>query len=343
MPFWRKDTDDERLRKEDDARQKADQEESIRQLEQGGLPLHATRRLTEQVASGSKFFSSTLTAKEYLLAREAGYQPVGQVMGTAFMRVGYSYYNTGFGWNFTGEMQSLTLAHKQARELAVNRLKQEAKLLGADGVIGVHVKKSNSSWSEGVTEFTAIGTAIRLPDREMLTHIKNLPFTSSLSGQQFWQLFESGYWPCGLVMGNCSYFVYGDWQTRSSTYGFFASLSNQELTQFSNGVSTARHIALERLREDIAIEGGDGAVAMDVEYKLHRIHYESNNQSYVNMLIDFMAMGTAVIRRPDGKARIKHEPLLIMDLSGRTKRELEFDVSMENLAQGGFVDAEAME
>jgi uncharacterized protein YbjQ (UPF0145 family) len=144
-------------------------------------------------------------------------------------------------------------------------------------------------------------------------------------------------------MGNCSYFVYGDWQTRSATFGFFASLSNQELTQFSDGFGWARRIALDRLRADIAIEGGDGAVDMDVEYKLHRVHYESNNTDYVNLLVDFMAMGTAVIRRPDGKARISHQPLMIMDLSGRTKRELEFDVSMENLAQGGFVDEEAME
>jgi uncharacterized protein YbjQ (UPF0145 family) len=343
MPFWREDTSEERQRKEAEARQKADQQESIRQLEQGGLPVQATRRLTEQVASGSKFFSSTLTAKEYLLAREAGYQPIGQVMGTAFMRVGYNYYNTGFGWNTTGEMDSLSQAHKASRALAVERLRQEAKLLGADGVIGVRVKMSEFSWSAGVTEFTAIGTAIRLPDRDMLAHIKNLPFTSSLSGQEFWQLFEGGYWPCGLVMGNCSYFVRGDWQTRSATVGFFASLSNQELTQFNDGFAWARRIARERLQYEIGIEGGDGAVDMDVEYKLHRIEYESNHQTYVNMLINFMAMGTAVIGRPDGKARISHQPLLIMDLSGRSKREVEFDVSMENLAQSGFGDAETIQ
>jgi len=343
MPFWRKDTEEERLAKETQAKAKADQAESIRLLETGGLPLQATKRLTEQVASGSKFFSSTFTAKEYLLAREAGYQPIGQVMGTAFMRVGYNYYNTGLGWNYTGEMSSLTMAHRDARMLAVERLRQEAKLLGADGIIGVRIKMSNFSWSEGVTEFTAIGTAIRLPDRDMLQHIKNLPFTSSLSGQEFWQLYEGGYWPCGLVMGNCSYFVYGDWQTRSATFGFFASLGNQELMQFSDGVSRARHTAMQRLKNEIGTEGGDGAVDMDIEYKIHRVHYESNNQSYVNMLIDFMAMGTAVINRPDGKVRIRHQPLFIMDLARGGGRELEFDDPMENYASGGFVDDDDLE
>jgi len=343
MPFWRKDTEEERQAKEAGAKAKADQAESIRLLEQGGLPLQATKRLTEQAASGKNFFSSTFTAKEYLLAREAGYQPIGQVMGSAFMRVGYNYYNTGMGWNYTGEMSSLTMAHRDSRLLAVERLRQEAKLLGADGVIGVRIKMSNFSWSEGVTEFTAIGTAIRLPDRDMLQHIKNLPFTSSLSGQEFWQLYEGGYWPCGLVMGNCSYFVYGDWQTRSATFGFFASLGNQELMQFSDGVSRARHTAMQRLKNEIGTEGGDGAVDMDVEYKIHRVHYESSNQSYVNMLIDFMAMGTAVMRRPDGKARIRHQPLFIMDLAGGGGRELEFDDPIQNYASGGFVDDDDLE
>jgi len=56
-----------------------------------------------------------------------------------------------------------------------------------------------------------------------------------------------------------------------------------------------------------------------------------------------MAMGTAVIRRPDGKARIRHQPLFIMDLAGGGGRELEFDDPMENYASGGFVDDEDLE
>jgi uncharacterized protein YbjQ (UPF0145 family) len=343
MPFWRKDTEEETKQKQEAARKQQEQEESLKSLKYGGLPFQATKRLTEQAQSGTNFFSSTFTAKEYLLACEAGYKPIGQVMGTAFMRVGYNFYQGGLGWNFTGEMNSLTEAHRDSRALAVNRLREEAKLLGADGVIGVRVKMSNFSWSEGVTEFTAIGTAIKIPNRDMLANIKNIPFTSSLTGQEFWQLFESGYWPCGLVMGNCSYFVYGDWQTRTATFGFLSSLNNQELTQFSDGVSNARHIALKRLRDDIGLEGGDGAVDMDVEYKIHRIKYEQNDTSYVNMLINFMAMGTAIKNRPDGQSRIVHSPLFIMDLAGRGGRELEFDDPMENLAQGGFSDEEALE
>jgi uncharacterized protein YbjQ (UPF0145 family) len=332
MPFWRKDTEEERQRKELAAQKKADQEESIRQLEAGGLPVQATKRLTAQMASGSKPFSSSLTAKEYLLAREAGYQPIGQVMGTSFMRVGSSYYNQGYGWYQTGEVTSLTQTHKVARELAADRLKQEAKLLGADGVIGVRIKKTDHTWSKGVSEFTAIGTAIRLPDREMLAHIKNLPFTSSLSGQEFWQLYEGGYLPCGLVMGNCSYYVYGTSQTWSAQFGFFSSMVNQELTDFNNGFTCARRLAVDRLKQATAEEGADGAVAMDVEYTLQRARLDTGNQHNINLMVDFMALGTGVIKRPDGKARILHQPLFIMDLAGRNERECHIEQKNEAVA-----------
>jgi len=339
MPFWREDTEEEKQRKAVEAKRKQDQEQSIRQLEDGGLPVQATRRLQEQTASGSKFFSSTLTAKEYLLAREAGYQPIGQVMGSAFWQVGYGGF-VGYGFGYSMEVSTLTMALKQSRELALSRLRQEAQLLGADGVIGVHIKRSQFAWSQGLSEFTAVGTAIKLTDRSLLAGAKNLPFTSSLSGKEFWQLCESGYWPCALVMGNCSYFVFGDIQTRSAMTGFMSSIANQELIQLQDGFNWARRIATNRLQEEIVAAGADGAVAMDIEHDMHHIHYESGNM--VNFMINFTALGTAVTRRPDGKARIRHQPLMIMDLASKTKREIEFDVSMNNLTKGGFDDEKAL-
>jgi hypothetical protein len=36
---------------------------------------------------------------------------------------------------------------------------------------------------------------------------KNQPFTSDLSGQDFWTLIRAGYAPLGLVMGSCVYHI----------------------------------------------------------------------------------------------------------------------------------------
>jgi len=33
------------------------------------------------------------------------------------------------------------------------------------------------------------------------------PFTSDLSGQDFWTLLQTGYFPQGLVMGTCVYHI----------------------------------------------------------------------------------------------------------------------------------------
>jgi hypothetical protein len=71
LPFW-----DIFREKDVDRVSREHREATVAALEAGDIPPYARHRLEQQVASGSKFFSSTLSAKEYLLAREGGYQPV---------------------------------------------------------------------------------------------------------------------------------------------------------------------------------------------------------------------------------------------------------------------------
>ena len=130
LPFWDifKEKDVDRVSREH-------REATVVALEAGDIPPYARRRIESQVASGSSLFSSTFTAKEYLLAREGRYLPISQVMGSAFIKMAWnpsaaeeipSYVNTG-------ELAALTLAHQQACDLALERLQKEAALLGADG------------------------------------------------------------------------------------------------------------------------------------------------------------------------------------------------------------------
>jgi uncharacterized protein YbjQ (UPF0145 family) len=329
LPFWIfKEKDEDRAKREAQAA-------TVAALERGDLPPSAEKRLTEQVQSGSKFFSSTFSAKEYMLAREAGYEPLGMVMGSCFMKVGWRFFLQG-AWGYTSEVTALSHAHKLARTTAVERLRQEAALLGAHGVIGVKIKRSSFNWSEDMTEFTAVGTAIRVPNSECVKATINPPFTSTLSGQEFWQLYEAGYWPTSLVMGNCSYYVQGGNQVRSAQLGFFSSMVNQELEVFSRGYSDARKIAVQRLWSDVAANGGDGAVDMDVDYTIEKYEYEMNNRTYIDMMVNFMAMGTALTARPDGKKRISTAPLMMIDLATRSKREIEFDEPLNNYVSSTY-------
>jgi uncharacterized protein YbjQ (UPF0145 family) len=135
LPFWifKKESDEEKARK-------AEQQASVAALEAGDLPLIARRRLQEQVSAGSSFFTSTLSAKEYLLSKEAGYQILGPVMGSAFVRIPYQ-----LTYPSSGELTKVTEGRREARRLAISRLAKEAEILGAHGVIGVKVLRKTKA------------------------------------------------------------------------------------------------------------------------------------------------------------------------------------------------------
>jgi uncharacterized protein YbjQ (UPF0145 family) len=244
-----------------------------------GLWEIAQRRLDEQkrivTKSGKPFFTSDLTTNEYLLTRESGCEPIGLVIGTSFYKVGFYGYFRGYR-SQSGEIAALTHAQITARELAVSRMQSEATVLGAQGIIGVRLHRKTKGWNIGIVEFTAIGTAIRIPQLPPT----DKPFTSNLSGQEFWQLRQSGYWPVGLVFGACSYYVHSDRTTRALMKSniwsilFGRARRNQELTQFTQGFQDARELAVMRLTDEISQLGGKGAVGMEIDQREEVITYD---------------------------------------------------------------------
>ena len=95
-----------------------------------------------------------------------------------------------------------------ARELAMTRMRAEATAMGADGIVGVKLTIKRLEWDEHLLEFIAIGTGVVHGDghKGFRAHDGG-PFTSDLSGQDFWSLLHSGYRPVEMVMGSCVYHV----------------------------------------------------------------------------------------------------------------------------------------
>lgn len=307
MFFWKKKSEEEKRREEL-------QKRSIEELSKGGIPPVARERLEKQSAMGSKFFSSDLTAREFLLTKESGVITIGQVMGTCFYNVSLvGWIRTGAIRATSGEMVELSKARLDARRLAVNRMQQEAKLLGANGVIGVRVEAGARSWSGQMVEFTAIGTAVRIPnwpDKE--------PFVCDLNGQEFWQLYKSGYKPTGIAFGVCSYYIRQDNATRLMMTNWWGgnNVQNQELPIYTQGFYDARHEAMARLSRDITDLVADGVVGVEVDYDVDHHHYEVNNTRWHDMMIHFVAMGTAIThdeRIPISAATLK--PQMVLNLS----------------------------
>jgi hypothetical protein len=57
-------------------------------------------------------------------------------------------------------MDGYSAAFYDARELAMTRLQDEARSLGADGVVGVTTAERSHVWGSRVIEFFAMGSAV---------------------------------------------------------------------------------------------------------------------------------------------------------------------------------------
>jgi uncharacterized protein YbjQ (UPF0145 family) len=102
-------------------------------------------------------FTSHLSVSEYVLLGEAGLEPLGFVVGSSIYHIGIQVGR----WSQNAELQVLTQAMYNARELAMSRMQAEATVARASGIVGVNVAVSNHVWGEHATEFLATGTAIR--------------------------------------------------------------------------------------------------------------------------------------------------------------------------------------
>ncbi|MEP7218810.1 MAG: heavy metal-binding domain-containing protein [Bacteroidota bacterium] len=279
-------------------------------LEKGEVSPDTLERFRSGPAHGD------LTCNEFLLAREAGAEERGMVMGSSFYKFSYLALRSGVRPTSSGELPELTSAMIEARRLAMHRMKQEATALGANGVIGVRLTAKRKAWDRSHLEFTAIGTAIRLPDYPPMAD----PFTSDLSGQDFWKLHAAGYLPRGLVFGLSCYYVATRFDTMQVlTNTWFSGMANQEIIQFTAGLSKAREIAVKRLRAETEHIKGEGTVGMEIEYEMEENEYEYGNTKHLDLIITFSALGTAIIRNPHATPAPAPSPLIIIDLaSGRS-------------------------
>ena len=243
-----------------------------------GLPQHAVERLREMSQEGGTrhLFTSDLSINEFLLVTEAGFDPVGLVVGSSIYHIGLQRAQ----WQQSQELQMLSQAMYHARELAMTRMEEESDALGADGIVGVRLDINRYEWGESLAEFMAIGTAVKARSGSHRT-AAGKPFTSDLSGQDFWTLVQAGYMPVGLVMGSCVYHVahqgLGQW--------FRTVGQNQEMPNFTQALYDAREIAMERMQNEATELKAEGIVGAQIHERSH---------GWGSHVIEFFAIGTAV-------------------------------------------------
>jgi uncharacterized protein YbjQ (UPF0145 family) len=260
-----------------------------------GVPEAARTRLGQ---NKDGLFTSDLSVNEFLLITDAGFDPLGLVVGSSIFHIGIQVAN----WTKNQEMTVLSEAMYQARELAMTRMEEEADEIGADGVVGVRLDIGRYDWGEHMAEFIAIGTAVRQRDGILHRAPNGRPFTSDLSGQAFWTLLRTGHRPVGLVIGNCVYHV--------AHRGPLTSLGqvgkNVELPNYTQALYSARELAMQRMQTEAQTLDAKGIVGVDLQEK---------NHGWSSHIIEFFAIGTAIVAT-DTPAQIA-TPTPVLDLNDR--------------------------
>jgi uncharacterized protein YbjQ (UPF0145 family) len=247
-------------------------------------PEVANTRLSHTAGAEEKaVFSSDLSVSEYVLLGEAGFEPLGFVLGSSIYHVGIQVGR----WSQNQELTVLTQAMYNARELAMSRMQAEADHLGADGIVGVDLKMQMYSWGQGCLEFVSTGTAVRhLAGTGAHKTPAGRAFTSDLSAQDFFRLLAAGAVPVAFVLGTCVYHI----AHQSVMQSLRQTGQNQEMPQFTQGVYEARELALTRMQAEATDAGSSGIVGVTVEVK---------NHVWGEHATEFLATGTAVRRLSD--------------------------------------------
>lgn len=242
----------------------------------------------------------------------AGFDPVGQVLGTAVFHLGYSgVWGCPGPWDlrpptsaWSSSYAPLVRTMYAARRLALSRAVAECTALGGDGIVGVKLRIG--AFPAGGLEFTALGTAVRARSRIR----PRTPFTSHLTGQDFAKLIHAGWVPTGLAFGIALAARHDDWRGAGR---FTWAAGNQEVDGYTQLINYARHDARTQLALDASKHGGDGVVVDDVELRVWESECPGMGSSR-DVGAEAVFVGTSVARFRSSARPAVRTPLTIMRL-----------------------------
>ena len=262
----------------------------LERIRNGGIPLGAEERLKRVAASESPVFSSDLSAKEYALAQASGLQPLAQIMGSSVVQVGWRNYGWGGYGGGISEMPSFAAPWNLSRQLAFDRLRQEAQFAGADGVIGIEMTTKRFLDEPGTIELLVFGTAMRettLTGRDR----RDTPRMCALSGQDVDKLRRIGAETLGVI-GHTS--VVAVALSMHANQMMSAWWGNQELREVTQGVYAARHLAMQEVVRQATAIGANDMVISELTHHIDHTEMESPGYRQHFFIVSMHVLGTAI-------------------------------------------------
>jgi uncharacterized protein YbjQ (UPF0145 family) len=275
----------------------------------GGLPPVAAARIAR--AAGSGGFSSFLSVPSAAAVAGAGLLPVGEVMGSTVVRLGWQGWGGCGVWGgrYGGGITSAPVirgfqpyrdALNGGYRTALHRMTGEATALGADGVVGVRLHTAPLE-SRDVVEFTARGTAVRFgPSHQKLPRA----FRTTLSGPDVTKLMDAGWMPASLLVEVVILVRHDDWNTQVQS----RSWGNTEVQGYTELMSAGRHEAREQITRSAAALGDDGVLITSMRNRVWEQEFGENHRDHV---VEFTAVGTGLARLAHGASP---PPTLVLPL-----------------------------
>ncbi len=261
----------------------------LERIKDGGIPLGAQQRLKAVAAASAPVFSSDLSAKEYALAQASGLTPVAQVMGSSVVQHGWQNY----GWSSYGggiqEMRSFAQPWNLSRQRSFDRLRQEAQFAGADAVIGIEMTAKAFLGEPSNVEYVVFGTAVR--DTVLPARGDSGPRMCALSGQDVDKLRRIGAETLGVI-GHTS--VVAVALTMQANQMMRSWWGNQEMTEVTQGVYAARHLAMNEVRRQAQQIGANDMVISTLTHDIHHREYESAGFNRHYFIVSMHVLGTAI-------------------------------------------------
>ncbi len=289
-----------------------EQRRSLERVERGGIPLGAERRLRE-LSAGKGAFTSDLSVGSFALCHELGLKPLAQVMGSSIYQVGYqSTVPMSYGSGFMFQLDELTRAWNEVRELAFSRLAQEAEHVGADAVVGVQISSGAREFTEGAIECVVIGTAVRSASRKGERPAKaGHQVLTELSVPDYAKLRRAGIETLGVVAWTSVFFVQASYQTQMLSGGMGFSV-NRELPEYTQGIYEAREKVMAQVSAQARRLGASGIVGVRIGHSAHRTNVGAGPYQQGGLMVSFNAIGTAI---REGAANEFPVPKMTIDLT----------------------------
>ena len=249
-------------------------------VERGGLPEAAAERMRHMAESGNVPFQSALTAADHTLVVQAGMQPLGHVMGTSVVKIAaqklswslWGMRSSGMGGGYWsgpqfGHVDWMRDGWRMAYRRAFHRLEEEARLIGADLVLGVEIRRHARAFTEGAIEIWAGGTAVRLPGGSG----SERPALTTLTAEDAVKLRQAGLRPAGAVYGVAAIVAAESPQQRSMHATFLGSgYRNQEMPDYTRLTYMARGEAMRDVSEQAVAIGASGIVGVQLSHHVER-------------------------------------------------------------------------